>query len=157
MKRVETFEQGQEIPSDAKYIGSELNHTHGKYFFFYEVPIKKESTKKNDDLTETKITCVINYLNTTTGRNYSPKTKSTRTKIRSWINQGMTLDDFERVIRVKSEEWLNDPYWNQFLRPDTLFGPKFEGYLNSSTPSDMSNQAFDELDNILDGKDKDDD
>ena len=27
-------------------------------------------------------------------------------------------------------EWINDKTMNKFLRPETLFGTKFEGYLN---------------------------
>jgi hypothetical protein len=34
------------------------------------------------------------------------------------------------VIDLKSVEWLSDPHWNKFLRPETLFGTKFESYLN---------------------------
>lgn len=39
---------------------------------------------------------------------------------------------FKKVIDNKSAEWLEDRYWSRYLRPQTLFGPKFEMYLNQS-------------------------
>ena len=39
-------------------------------------------------------------------------------------------DDFKKVIDVKSLEWNKDPKMCKYLRPETLFGNKFEGYLN---------------------------
>ena len=38
--------------------------------------------------------------------------------------------DFKRVIDTKATQWENDPNMSRYLRPETLFGPKFESYLN---------------------------
>jgi uncharacterized phage protein (TIGR02220 family) len=46
------------------------------------------------------------------------------------MNEGFTLADFKTVIDHKTSEWLDDPHWSKYLRPDTLFGTKFESYLN---------------------------
>jgi len=46
------------------------------------------------------------------------------------VNDGFTLEDFKTVIDKKCADWLNDAKMCKFLRPETLFGPKFEGYLN---------------------------
>ena len=35
-----------------------------------------------------------------------------------------------KVIDVKTAEWLNDSDMSKYLRPTTLFGAKFESYLN---------------------------
>ena len=44
------------------------------------------------------------------------------------------LDDFKSVIDKKSKEWLGTNM-ERYLRPDTLFGTKFESYLNQNIPS----------------------
>ena len=46
------------------------------------------------------------------------------------MNDGYTVDDFKTVIYKKAKQWKNDARMCQYLRPETLFGSKFEGYLN---------------------------
>ena len=90
-----------------------------------------ESTTKTT--TEKKIipfSEIVQYLNDKTNTTYKPGTRKTRELISARWNEGFTLADFKRVIDQKAAEWLNDPKWNQFLRPETLFGTKFESYLN---------------------------
>ena len=73
---------------------------------------------------------VIEYLNSKTGSNYRPKTYSTKKIIKARIKEGYTLEDFKHVIDVKCMEWLNDEKMSKYLRPQTLFGNKFENYVN---------------------------
>ena len=73
---------------------------------------------------------VINYLNEKTGKKFSAKSKSTQLHIKARITDGYTEDDFMTVIDNKTAKWLTDPNMSDFLRPSTLFGPKFEAYLN---------------------------
>ena len=73
---------------------------------------------------------IVQYLNFKTNATYKPGSRKTRELISARWNEGFTLADFKRVIDQKAEEWLNDPKWNRFLRPETLFGTKFESYLN---------------------------
>ena len=40
-----------------------------------------------------------------------------------------TVSDFETVIKKKYNEWKGTEF-EKFLRPSTLFGTKFEEYLN---------------------------
>lgn len=58
------------------------------------------------------------------------------------------MEDFEKVIDTKTAQWLNDPIMNKFLRPETLFGPKFESYLNEGkTPQQIDFEKYlEELD-----------
>ena len=42
-----------------------------------------------------------------------------------------TLEDFKTVIDKKYDEWYGTNM-QQYLRPETLFGTKFESYLNST-------------------------
>ncbi len=73
---------------------------------------------------------IITYLNTKSHSAYKPGTKKTKELITARWNEGFTLEDFKKVIDLKTEEWLEDPFWSKYLRPETLFGPKFESYCN---------------------------
>ena len=75
---------------------------------------------------------VIKYLNEKTGRNFTTKNEEAKRHIRARYNEGHTLDDFKRVIDNMTARWKDDPRMCDYLRPATLFGNKFEGYLNAS-------------------------
>ena len=77
---------------------------------------------------------IVDYLNEKTGKNFKHKTAKTRKFIEARWNQDFRLDDFKKVIYVKTDEWLNTDS-DKYLRPETLFGTKFEGYLNQKTKS----------------------
>lgn len=72
---------------------------------------------------------IIEYLNSRVGTNYKHTTNKTRDLIKARFNEGFTLDDFKEVIDKKSMEWINTDM-QKYLRPETLFGTKFESYLN---------------------------
>ena len=88
----------------------------------------------NVDVNVNKITLaeikgIIEYLNIKSNSHYKYSTDKTQTLIKARIKDGFTLDDFKIVIDKKCEEWL-DTDFEKFLRPETLFSNKFEGYLN---------------------------
>ncbi len=70
------------------------------------------------------------YLNKKTGTGFSHKTKATRRRIKARYREGHRAKHFKRVIDTKCSQWLNDSKMKKYLRPETLFGTKFEGYLN---------------------------
>ena len=72
---------------------------------------------------------VIDYLNKKIGSNFKSTSKTTQSKINARLNEGYVLDDFIAVIDKKFNEWNNTEF-EQYLCPETLFGPKFEKYLN---------------------------
>lgn len=72
---------------------------------------------------------VVTFLNSTVGSNYKSTTGKTRKLIAARLAEGFTIDDFKAVITKKAKEWQNTDM-AQYLRPETLFGTKFEGYLN---------------------------
>ncbi len=82
--------------------------------------------KDNVGLTDS----VIEFLNQKTGKNFSSKAEKTIGHINARVAEGRTLDDFKRVISIKAAKWNGDPKMNDYLRPETLFGMKFESYLN---------------------------
>jgi uncharacterized phage protein (TIGR02220 family) len=73
---------------------------------------------------------IITYLNQKTGKNFSHKSKETRRLIQARWNQAFRLPHFIQVIDTKCAKWLSDPNMIDYLRPQTLFGTKFESYLN---------------------------
>lgn len=71
----------------------------------------------------------VDYLNEKAGTKYKSSSKNTTKHIKARINDGYTLEDFKSVIDKKCSEWLNTDM-EKYLCPDTLFGSKFEKYLN---------------------------
>lgn len=78
---------------------------------------------------------IIDYLNQLAGTKYKHTTKKTHQLIRARYKEGFILDDFKVVIDKKVKTWLNDSKMNTYLRPETLFGTKFESYLNEKEGS----------------------
>lgn len=86
------------------------------------------NTKEKDFIPYFKI---IEYLNFKTGKNFKDA-QAHKAHIKSRWNEGYRLEDFKKVIDIKTKTWLNDSFGDQFLRPRTLFGPKFDDYLNET-------------------------
>ena len=76
---------------------------------------------------------VVQYLNQKTGKNFKHTSKVTQRHIRARLAEGFTVSDFKQVIDKKCSDWLRDQKMKEYLRPETLFGTKFESYLNSKT------------------------
>src|SRR5699024_7302832 len=75
---------------------------------------------------------IIDYLNEKTGRKYKHTAKLNRRVIKARMNEGYTIEDFKTVIDKKTAKWIKDKKMEEFLRPETLFGNKFDRYLNES-------------------------
>ncbi|MGO5051444.1 conserved phage C-terminal domain-containing protein [Lachnospiraceae bacterium LCP25S3_G4] len=73
---------------------------------------------------------IIEYLNSAIGSKYRYQTSSTKTLIKARLNEKFTIDDFKTVIDNMFAEWGADEKMKAYLRPQTLFGTKFESYLN---------------------------
>ena len=85
---------------------------------------------------------VIEYLNLKSGKNYKASSNKSKSLIDARINENFTLEDFYKVIDVKVAEWKGGDY-DKFLRPETLFSNKFEGYLNQDiTAKDKKKTGF---------------
>ena len=84
---------------------------------------------------------IINYLNEKTGKHYKHTTNKTQTVIKARWNEGFTEDDFKKVIDNKVAEWKGTDM-EKFLRPETLFGTKFEGYLNQESNKNQSTNQY---------------
>ena len=82
---------------------------------------------------------IVEYLNEKAGTRYKANTNSTKKHIVARLNEGFTIDDFKAVIDKKVEQWQDNEKMCKYLRPETLFGSKFEGYLNETEPTSMYN------------------
>ena len=74
---------------------------------------------------------IVSYLNEKTGKQFKHSSQKTQTAIHARLAEGFKLDDFRAVIDKKCADWLGDKKMEEYLRPETLFGTKFEGYLNA--------------------------
>lgn len=72
---------------------------------------------------------IIDYLNSKTGKNYRDNVQKNRSLIKARWSEGYRLDDFKQVIDNMVKDWSGTKY-AKYLRPETLFGTKFDGYLN---------------------------
>lgn len=71
----------------------------------------------------------VEHLNERTGKSFKAKNKKTRSLVRARLHDGYTKDDFIAVIDNKVRDWMRDKRMRKYLRPETLFGTKFEAYL----------------------------
>jgi len=89
----------------------------------------------NDEL----IAEIIDYLNECTGKSYKATSKVATININARLKEGYTKDDFIKVISVKATKWLNTKF-EDYLTPNTLFGNKFESYLNENIKVEKTKQ-----------------
>jgi len=76
---------------------------------------------------------VLTHLNQVSGSRYQ-KSKTSLENIRGRLREGFSVDDLKMVIDLKHEHWSGNDDQYQYMRPETLFGPKkFESYLQSAS------------------------
>ena len=92
--------------------------------------IDKDNLYNADDKEKIPFQIIIDYLNLKAGTKYRASSAKTKHFIKSRWNEGFREEDFKQVIDIKVRQWLYDLKMNKFLRPETLFGTKFESYLN---------------------------
>ncbi len=82
---------------------------------------------------------IIGYLNEKTGRDFRSSANYNQSCIKARWNEGYTLEQFKKVIDTKVAMWKGTKM-EDYLRPQTLFGTKFESYLNQTArPTANSN------------------
>ncbi|MGF0471179.1 phage replisome organizer N-terminal domain-containing protein [Lysinibacillus fusiformis] len=88
---------------------------------------------------------IIDYLNQKANKKFKHTSQKTQTLIKARFKEKFTLEDFKQVIDIKTAQWLTDDKMSVYLRPETLFGTKFEGYLNEQSKfvptSPLQNQS----------------
>ena len=86
---------------------------------------------------------ILDHLNMRTGQNYKSTTQKTKDLINARFNEKFTVDDFKTVIDKMCVEWMNTDM-QKYLRPETLFGNKFESYLNREVKPTTKNITLSE-------------
>lgn len=99
------------------------------------LPIEIKPLDKNNDA----ITEIILHLNLKTNRNYNPKAKEAIRLINARMSEGYKIEDFFKVIDMKSEKWMKTNM-EDYCRPITLFGTKFNSYLNERPQHEQTTQ-----------------
>jgi uncharacterized phage protein (TIGR02220 family) len=87
------------------------------------------NNKDKDNLLK-NINNIIDHLNAKAGTSYRASSKATQGHINARLSEGYTVEDFYTVIDKKCLEWKGSDM-EKYLRPETLFGSKFENYLNA--------------------------
>ena len=115
---------------------------------FFEKQNNPDNDNENDNVNDLSVGCkqpmcgkaprneaeypykaICDRLNTLSGTAFKDKSKDTRKHIKARFEEGFTLEDFYTVIDKKVAEWRGTDM-EKYLRPSTLFGSKFESYLN---------------------------
>ncbi|WP_026576740.1 conserved phage C-terminal domain-containing protein [Bacillus sp. UNC438CL73TsuS30] len=116
-----------------------------------EIEIDQTEPGNTSEMTPQKtspVTEIISYLNEKTNAAYEPSLQKTRVIIQTRMREGFTVEDFKKVIDLKSTEWLYDSRMYKYLRPEILFGSKFYSYLHkkSFNLNTLRAEDFDVLD-----------
>ena len=120
-----TSESTSESTSDQPAI-NQRSTTNKKYK--KEKNIRKQTLSPSGDIPFGEI---VDHLNQRTGKAFKPDGFKIRALIAARWREGFKTEDFARVVDNQTIKWLRDPKMCEFLRPETLFGTKFESYLNA--------------------------
>ena len=132
-----------------KMLDAKKNGTDIDYEYTIQTSVSDtDSVSDSDTVTDADI-CknVIDYLNMLCGTNYRSSTPKTRKQIKARVGEGFSENDFYAVIDKKSKEWIGTDM-EKYLRPETLFGTKFEGYLNQRSSPPNYNRSGIDWDNV---------
>jgi uncharacterized phage protein (TIGR02220 family) len=88
--------------------------------------IKKKASPSDAVIT------ILEDLNkrTKSKKGFSPLAQCNQNLIKARMSEGFTVENFISVNEKKVKQWLHDPEMSKYLRPATLYGNKFDGYLN---------------------------
>lgn len=135
-----------------KTVRGEDGKVSGKHWEVYEtstdigkIPTSGKTDGGKTPTTNNKDTSIyspiVKILNEQTGSKYRASSKKTQSLINARVREGATIEDFEKVITHMTAKWHNDSKMAQYLRPETLFGTKFEGYLNDAIRAGQKAEA----------------
>lgn len=117
------------IPNDNQVVGSRYTQDRiGKDSIDNNIYSRAEDSP-TEHPEQGDVTKIVEYLNQAAGTSYKPNTPKTVRSIKARMKEGFTVDNFKTVIDKKVSEWAKTDM-QKYLRPETLFGTKFEGYLN---------------------------
>ena len=104
-----------------------------------DVVALEEDKEKEEDKDINIYSSIISYLNEKAHTKYRHSSSKTKTLIKARLNEGFVEDDFKTVIDNKTSEWIHTDM-EKYLRPETLFGTKFESYLNQKIGGNINDR-----------------
>lgn len=99
-----------------------------------KLPMVINADKQKDDDKSTirqKVEEIIAYLNMATGKKFSSTGVDNTKFVTKRLSENYSFEDFKHVIDVKTAKWKGTDM-DEYLRPQTLFGNKFNAYLNET-------------------------
>lgn len=97
-----------------------------------ELMLNADKPKENSESVMLgKVQEVISYLNHVTGKKFSATGADNTKYVMKLLKENYSFEDFKHVIDVKTSKWKGTDM-DDYLRPQTLFGSKFNAYLNES-------------------------
>lgn len=136
-------EKGEQIPAPQEYIESIPSKNEARAS---QVNISKSISNNNNIIIakpvpknpEPPYEIIIGHLNRLSGKHYKATSRSAQKNIKARWRDGYTLEDFFYVHEVKWMQWAGTEY-EMYMRPETLYGNKFDGYLNTPKPDATRN------------------
>lgn len=96
---------------------------------------KNEENEKKKDIVGLRAATAreaIDILNETAGTGFK-HTKTNAGHVSARLAEGFTLDNVRAVVASRVALWGDDPSMRQYLRPQTVFGSKFDAYLQAAS------------------------
>ena len=143
-----SLKSGTEEPSPEYRDGFCATDNVPRYTLYKQKTKIKQQKPKTDTKHREIYIAILAHLNQKAGTAYKADNPETQALIDSRLKEGYTFADFVKVIDRKTAEWQNTEY-AQYLRPRTLFGDKFESYLNAPAKPSEKEKKPDILDGIL--------
>lgn len=123
------LEQDLKLDINKEYIVEETSPNEQSSSFAFPTWLEEAAIKDLEKTKHKELWIPIVYLNQVANRRYKFVDKTKRLLL-ARFKEGYTLEDFKQVIDIKTAEWKDSPEFSKYLRPETLFGSKFDGYLN---------------------------
>ena len=140
------LEQDLKLDINKEYIVEETSPNEQSSSFAFPTWLEEAAIKDLEKTKHKELWIPIVYLNQVANRRYKFVDKTKRLLL-ARFKEGYTLEDFKQVIDIKTAEWKDSPEFSKYLRPETLFGSKFDGYLNQKpkTIKEKSEDNFPDL------------
>ena len=123
------LEQDLKLDINQEYIAEETSSNEQSSPFTFPTWLEETAIKDLEKTKHKELWIPIVYLNQVANKRYKFVDKTKRLLL-ARFKEGYTLEDFKQVIDIKTAEWKDSPEFSKYLRPETLFGSKFDSYLN---------------------------
>ena len=123
------LEQDLKLDINKEYIAEGTSPNEQSSSFTFPTWLEETAIKDLEKTKHKELWIPVVYLNQVANKRFKFVDKTKRLLL-ARFKEGYTLEDFKQVIDIKTAEWKDSPEFSKYLRPETLFGTKFDGYLN---------------------------